>query len=697
MFELGKYYLISCAKKIATSSLLFLFIASVSAENTYQEISPSNEKVILAQEILKKIDKEHYFKHTDLENIQSKQINALLDLLDERKIYFTAREVSNFKNIKLEPPSQIDLESLYTIVNLYFRRLIEATEYQLQLMEKGKFEFGSNDELDIFNDDNEWKGSILNLKQIWKKMAKNDLLTSILSDKTQLDAIEVIKKRYTNRLKRIVQRNEEDVFSIVMNNLASLYDPHSSYLSPKSAEDFEMTMSLKLDGIGALLTTEDDYPVIVSVVPGGPAEKSGKINPKDKIVKITQMDSVNLPAVDVVGWRIDEVVQLIRGDKGSQVQLELIPANTEDLSERKIVVITRDEVKLEEQAAKSEIIEISDEGVTSKIGIIDLPAFYIDFNAWRDSDPDFRSSAKDIIVILEDFNQQNVDGLIIDLRGNSGGSLYEANKLTGLFVASGATVQVKGSSGSIRPWGDRKAKQVWQKPMSVLVDRYSASASEIFAAAIQDYKRGIVLGHQTYGKGTVQRLDDLSDGQIKLTESKFYRITGSGTQNKGVTPDIILPSTWDINEIGESSLPNALAWDRIRPIRFKPYEIEPSLLEELNNKHLQRRLSNPNLLYLKDIRERYNKQKNKKELSLNIEQRKLEKINRQKWVLQVENRRREDQALEIFKNFEDYKQFNEDKDIKKINLDDDYLLEEASNIMRDFIIMNNYIHQKSAA
>jgi carboxyl-terminal processing protease len=302
-----------------------------------------------------------------------------------------------------------------------------------------------------------------------------------------------------------------------------------------------MAMSLKLDGIGALLTTEDDYPTIVSVVPGGPAEKSGKINPKDRIVKIKQMHSINMPAVDVVGWRIDEVVQLIRGDKGSQVQLELIPANTEDLSERKIVVITRDEVKLEEQAAKSEIVEISYQGVISRIGIIDLPAFYIDFKAWRESDPNFRSSSNDIAKILQDFNQKNVDGLIIDLRGNSGGSLYEANKLTGLFVAAGATVQVKESSGSIRPWGDRKAKQAWQKPMSVLVDRYSASASEIFAAAIQDYQRGIIVGHQTYGKGTVQKLDDLSDGQIKLTESKFYRITGSGTQNKGVTPDVILP------------------------------------------------------------------------------------------------------------------------------------------------------------
>ena len=697
MLKLGKYYLISCTKKIAASSLLYLCIVSVVAENGYQEIIPSNEKILLAQEIFTKIDKEHYFKNTDLKNIHSQQINALLDLLDERKIYFTSREVSSFQNSEASTSDQIDVEPLYALVNLYFRRLIEVTEYQLRLMEKGKFYFSSNDELDIFNEDNEWKRSILNLRQIWRKMAKNDLLNSMLSDKNQSEALEVIKKRYSNRLKRIIQRNEEDVFSIVMNNLTSLYDPHSSYLSPKSAEDFEMAMSLKLDGIGALLTTEDDYPTIVSVVPGGPAEKSGKINPKDRIVKIKQMHSINIPAVDVVGWRIDEVVQLIRGDKGSQVQLELIPANTEDLSERKIVVITRDEVKLEEQAAKSEIVEISYQGVISRIGIIDLPAFYIDFKAWRESDPNFRSSSNDIAKILQDFNQKNVDGLIIDLRGNSGGSLYEANKLTGLFVAAGATVQVKESSGSIRPWGDRKAKQAWQKPMSVLVDRYSASASEIFAAAIQDYQRGIIVGHQTYGKGTVQKLDDLSDGQIKLTESKFYRITGSGTQNKGVTPDVILPATWDINEIGESSLLNALAWDEVQPLRFKSFKIGPNIVEKLNNLHVQRRANNPNLRYLADIRERYNQQKNKKQLSLNIGQRKLEKNNRQQWALKTENRRRVDQALDIFKSYEDYEKFNEDKDVGKINLDDDYLLEETSNIMRDFIMMSAYTQEKSAA
>ena len=400
------------------------------------------------------------------------------------------------------------------------------------------------------------------------------------------EATSLIKKRYSNRLKRIRQRNQEDVFSIAMNNLMSIFDPHSSYFSPKSAEDFEMTMSLKLEGIGALLTTEDDYPVIVSVVPGGPAEKTRKINPDDKIVRIRQVEEDNSQAIDVVGWRFDEVVQLIRGKAGTKVELELIPAKNEDYSERKFVTILREEVKLEEQAAKSKIIEIDKNDQKIKIGIIDLPAFYIDFNAFRNRDPNYRSSSRDVEEILQEFNSEAVDGVIIDLRGNSGGSLYEANKLSGLFVSAGATLQVKQSNGGIRPWGQIKAKQVWKKPMAVMVDRYSASASEIFAGVIQDYQRGIIIGHRTFGKGTVQTLDDLSEGQIKITESKFYRVTGSGMQNEGINPDIELPSTWDIEEAGESSLDEALAWDEIKPLRFEKFYMQPSVLPMLKEAHL---------------------------------------------------------------------------------------------------------------
>ena len=634
-------------------SLLTILLLSIGVEAKIN-ITASAEKQELCQEIYKKIANEHFFNDKDLSSINAEIFNALVAQLDSQKIYFTENEISSFKRkfSQFDNPNSyqkkylrpslcsIDLKSNFAFINLYFNRLIEATNYQLKEVAKKSFDY-TKEEIIVINDDKKnWQKNKFELKKAWKRLAKNDVLTSMLAEKELEEATETIEKRYKNRLKRISQRNEEDIFSISMNNLTSFFDPHSSYFSPKSAEDFEMTMSLKLEGIGALLTTEDDYPTIVSVVPGGPAEKTGKINPDDKIVKISQVEDLNSTPTDVVGWRIDEVVQLIRGKAGTKVKLELIPGKTEDLSERKFVTITREEVKLEEQAAKSKIIEIKRNSQTIKIGIIDLPTFYIDFNAWRNRDPNFRSSSKDVETILRKFDDQKVDAVLIDLRGNSGGSLFEANKLTGLFVSSGATLQVKENNGSIRPWGDARAKQMWKKPMAVMVDRYSASASEIFAGAIQDYQRGIIIGQKTFGKGTVQKLDDLSSGQIKITESKFYRITGAGMQSKGIHPDITLPSTWDIEEIGESSYETALPWDEIKPVRFKKFSMRSSLVSQLNDEHLSRVNQNPNLQYILDIRKRYEIQKNKEVISLNMANRRAEKEERQLWALDIENKRR---------------------------------------------------------
>ena len=450
------------------------------------------------------------------------------------------------------------------------------------------------------------------LRREWFLMTKNDLLIEILdADLSNIDEIKQdLIKRYERRIRRITQRNNEDFFSIIMNNFTSQFDPHSAYLSPKSAEDFDMEMSLSLEGIGALLGIEDDYAKVVSLVPGGPAAKSKQLSPDDKIVSIRQ--AFEEKGTDVVGWRIDEIVKLIRGNAGTEVELEVIPSKSFSSSERKFVTLVREEVKLEERAAKSKIFDVKSNSRNYKLGIINLPAFYIDFNAWRARDPNFRSSSRDIRNILETFNSENVDAVLVDLRGNSGGSLYEANKVTGLFVASGATVQVKESSGNIRPWGDGRAKQVWKKPVGVLVDRYSASASEIFAGAIQDYKRGIVIGHRTFGKGTVQKLDDLSDGQIKITESKFYRVSGSSTQSKGIEPDIVLPSTWDIEETGESSLDESLPWDTIRPIRHRIYDLNTYAIQAALENHKNRLSSDPNMQYILKIRKRYDQRKQKK-------------------------------------------------------------------------------------
>ena len=699
-------------KQKKAAGLIVILLLSICTEAKIN-IPVSDEKEKLCKEIFQKMTNEHFFNDKNLSSINSKIFNALVERLDSQKIYFTKREIDSFRNkfsnfdnpsrYKKTPLCSINLKSNYEFITLYFNRLIEATNFQLKEINEKKFDFTKNEKIIIDDDQKKWHRSKYELRKSWKRLAKNDVLTSVLAEKEINEATDTIEKRYKNRLRRISQRNEEDIFSISMNNLTSFFDPHSSYFSPKSAEDFEMTMSLKLEGIGALLTTEDDYPTIVSIVPGGPAEKTGRINPDDKIVKISQVGNSNSTPVDVVGWRIDEVVQLIRGKAGTKVNLELIPAKTEDFSERKFVTITREEVKLEEQAAKSRIIEIEKNMQKIKIGIIDLPTFYIDFSAWRNRDPNFRSSSKDVETILTQFNNQDVEGVLLDLRGNSGGSLYEANKLIGLFVSSGATLQVKESNGNIRPWGDIRAKHLWKKPLAVMVDRYSASASEIFAGAIQDYQRGIIIGQKTFGKGTVQKLDDLSSGQIKITESKFYRITGAGMQNKGIHPDITLPSAWDVEEIGESSFDTALPWDEIKPVRFQKFSMGSSLISQLNDEHLIRVNQNPNLQYILDIRERYEIQKNKEVISLNLSNRINEKEERQVWALNVENKRRASLNLEIFSSYKAMKDYTDEKETKdeekdnEINIDDDYLLHEGTQILSDYMLFNKNFYLSKAS
>ncbi|MDB4112475.1 carboxy terminal-processing peptidase [bacterium] len=652
----------------------------------------SEEKELLGQEIFRKISNGHFLKSKVLEDANLRLFDALVKQLDSEKIYFTKYEISSFKKKFSKSSATINLTDSYVLINLYFNRLVDATNYQIKEIEKKNFDFYKDEEIFISNDQKEWGNSKFLLRQFWVKLAKNDVLTSMLADNDLDEATEIILKRYKNRIRRISQRNEEDIFSIVMNRVTSIFDPHSSYFSPKSAEDFEMDMSLKLEGIGALLTTEDDYPTIVSLVPGGPADQSGKISPDDRIVKVLQIDQEVSEAIDVVGWRIDEVVRLIRGTAGTQLELEIIPAKTEDPSQRKWVTLTRAEVKLEEQAAKSRIIDVKGNSGLIKIGIIDLPAFYVDFTAMRNQNPNFRSSSKDVENILKDFNAQNVDGIIIDLRGNSGGSLLEASKLVSLFIASGITLQVKNKNGYIRPWGawgGKSSKQVWSKPMTVMVDRYSASASEIFAGAIQDYQRGLIVGHQTFGKGTVQSLDNLSSGQIKITESKFYRITGVGMQNKGIKPDITLPATWDIQEIGESSLDASLPWDKIPSTRFNKFQMDVNLIDGIKKAYLQRLESNPNLQYLLDIRKRYDTQKDKNIISLNITKRKKEKFDRKKWALDTENNRRMQLNLAIFQTFEELEKFREDKEDIDIDIDSDFLLNETSKILADFMYLSN--------
>ena len=670
--------------------LSFICLVLLSCGNsTYQpeeyiSTNLTEEKIDLSKEVFKKLKKEHYIKNFVKDDFNNKYIDALIERLDENKLYFLESEIKNFKEESSQYSGKsFDIDLAYLIINLYFERLVDFSEFQIKLIEKDSFDFTKDEFIDIYYEDNQWPASEALLKNIWRNETKNDLLVALMSETLSDDPNKVLLKRYKNRIRRIQQQKEEDIFSIAINTLSNQFDPHSSYLSPRSAEDFDMNMSLKLEGIGALLGADDDYTKIVSLVPGGPAEKSGEILPEDKITRIRQIDAEDKEYVDVVGWRIDEVVDLIRGESGTQVEIEFISSDSAD-STRKLVTLTREEIKLEDRAAKSKIIETK-EG--NKIGIIDLPSFYIDFNAYQNRDSDYRSSSNDVEDILTDFNTKDVDAVILDLRNNGGGALIEANKIVGLFVSSGPTVQVKHKAGYIQPYGSSKAKQLWQKPMAVLVNRYSASASEIVAGAIQDYQRGIVLGQRTFGKGTVQSLESISKGQVKITESKYYRIDGSSTQNKGVLPDIELLSTWDIETVGESSYPTALEWDTVRPYRHKKFNFDADKVVEIKDLYSQRLTTSPNLKYLGEVRDRYYLNKDKKLLSLNLETRKSEKEVRKDWLLQIENKRREGLGLEIFSTYDDLEKNNKKDENTNNDIDfkRDYLLIESANIINDYL------------
>ena len=667
--------------------LCILLLCSFVIAEEYISIELSDSKKELSREIFKKLNKEHYIKEIDKDDFNERYFEAIIEKLDKEKNLFVEKEVQTYiKKSRDVINGDFDIKLAYELINLYFERLTDFFEYQIDLIEEDTFDFSKKEYLDIYHEDNQWQSNFNDLYKLWKLETKNDLLVAKLSDSSNSEPSNDLIKRYKNRIRRITQQKEEDIFSLAINILSNQFDPHSTYLSPRSAEDFDVNMSLKLNGIGALLGIEDDYTKIISLVPGGPAEKSGKIKPEDRITKIRQIGTDNYQ--DVIGWRIDEVVDLIRGEAGTEVEIEFISFDSSSDS-TKLVTLKREEIKLEDRAAKSEIININN----NKIGIIDLPSFYIDFNEYQNRVKDYRSSSNDVKKILNDFNASNVDAVILDLRNNGGGALIEANKIIGLFVSSGPTVQVKQSRGYIQPYGASRAVQVWDKPMLVLVNRYSASASEIVAGAIQDYKRGFVVGQRTFGKGTVQSLDNLSEGQIKITESKYYRINGMSTQNKGVIPDIELPVTWDIESVGESSYPTAMEWDVIRPYRHKKFKINPDLIEKVIANYEFRLSEDPNLNYLKKVRDRYDLNKNKKKLSLNLEDRKTQKELRKDWLLSIENERRLKVGLEEFISYKEMEDFNEsDTSIENnINLIDDYQLIESTNIINDFIDLEKEI------
>jgi carboxyl-terminal processing protease len=540
----------------------------------------------------------------------------------------------------------------------------------------------------------DWPANLSEADDLWRRQIKASVLSLRLADKDMPEIEKLIDKRYRSQLKRMAQVNSEDVFQLYMNSFTELFDPHTNYMSPRSAENFNMNMRLSLEGIGAVLQQEDEFTKVARLVPAGPADKQGELRAADRIISVGQDESGDM--TDVVGWRLDEVVDLIRGPKGSVVRLEIARGRDAN-EERKIVSIVRDKVKLEEQAAQSEILELFYDGALHKLGVIDIPAFYADFEAMQRGDPNFRSTTRDVARLLSELQKQHIEGIIIDLRDNGGGSLQEANALTGLFIESGPTVQIRHSNERVERKQKFRSEGYYSGPLVVLINRLSASASEIFAGAIQDYRRGIVVGSQSFGKGTVQSLTSLNHGHLKLTESKFYRISGDSTQHRGVLPDVEFPTLYDPAEVGESALDNALPWDRIAPVRHRRYQDLDSILGTVRERHEARVSHDPDFAYLRGELELAEKLDARKTISLNEAVRRKERQERQEAALSLENKRRLGKGMEPLSSLDELDAEAEggeaedgaaeattpDSDEREAR--DDILLTEAGNVLLDAI------------
>jgi len=604
-----------------------------------------------------------------------------LNTLDKEKIVFTANEYdsysSNFRSI-------FDLKEIFMIYEDFSKRSIELINHQIKVVNnlESLEELNTTDFIDKTRENETRFESLADIKIYHALLIKNEFINIILSSEEFMSSKSKLLKRLKNRLKSLKRVKSDDIFSLFANAITSLYDPHTNYLSPKSQEDFEINMSLSLEGIGAILSTEDGITKIVRLIPGGPADKSGLLKVNDKIVGVASLPENELE--DVRDWRIDEVVRLIRGPKNTKVKLEVIPNSAPDDVLGRVIEITRGLVKLEDQAAKKKNIEIYKLNKSYNIGVIDLPAFYMDFDAFSRNQFNYKSSSKDVRNLLRELEEEQVDGVILDLRGNSGGSLYEAYSLAKLFIGKGSVVQVMESNGSIQPLGHTRGSQNYEGPVMILVDKLSASASEILAGAFQDYKRGLIVGSNTFGKGTVQRLENLNYGQLKFTEQKFYRVSGKSTQNLGVAPDITLPYVFDSEEIGEMSLENSLPYDDISSLEYKTFN-STSNIEMIQN-FSEKRVSDSNLNeYIKDQKNQNLNEINKKLIPVNFLVRKSEKKAQEEKRLFIENRFRVSVGLKPFLNFQEFL----DSDPEEFNeLSEKIVLEEAARILIDQINFN---------
>ncbi len=704
---------VGLASSLALASGPGLAQESVSQLNTvlnidalYEAVEPESIHGETAVELLQELQTKHYSAVEINDGFSSLLFDKYMDALDGSHLYFLKSDIDELSAYRYSLDDSLRDANIvpgFEIYNRYYRRVLERLIFAIDRVENHipEMDFALDENIEVDREDAPFAASVEELDEIWRKRIKNSVLSLKLTGDTDEEIAEKLAKRYRNQLGQVLKTNNRDIFQVYLSNVAKAVDPHTDYYSPRDSENFNMQLSLSLQGIGAQLTTDEEYTKVVELITGGPAERGNELQAGDRIIGIGQGSDGDIQ--DVVGMRLDDVVSQIRGDKGTVVRLNVIPAEAVSESSATVVSITRDTVKLEDQSAKSEILELSYSGADYKVGVISLPTFYFDFEAASRGEEDFKSSTRDVHALLEELKTQEVDAVVVDLRNNGGGSLSEANQLVGLFIETGPTVQIRYSgirNGFTRAFGDNDPEVTYSGPLAVLVNRTSASASEIFAGAIQDYQRGIVLGGQTFGKGTVQEIIPMDFGQVKVTRSKFYRISGASTQHRGVIPDITFPDLYDAyDDIGESSLDGALPWDTVRPVEYRSYFSIQAMLPQLREKHELRTEESPDFIYLLDQIERTRKYRNREQLSLNESQVKAERERNRREEFDAENMRRflkglplnewvEEDDLNVDEDEESSIANNESLASDEEEDEADPLLLESGRILADFILLN---------
>jgi len=670
-----------CTSAISTALLLSSGVYAAANTETAEEVVPQldqeSQHAVAAKRISAQFLRTHYKKINLNDAFSGEIFDRYVKSLDGNKSIFLQADIDKLQQYRLGFDDALlkgRLKDAYTIYQLNLEKRVERYQYALTLLEK-EFDYSlEGDKYFYDREDAQWAKDNSELNELWRQRVKYDSLNLKMAGKEPEKVKELLQKRYNRAIKRLTQTKSEDVFQAIMNSFARSIEAHTSYLSPQRADRFQMEMNLSFEGIGAVLQLEDDFTVIRSIVPGGPADLSKKIKPKDKVIGVAQEDE---DFVDVIGWRLDEVVDLIKGPKGTEVRLQVIKP-TKDAGEPEVVSITRDKIKLEDRAAKSEVV-VPEKGdyQGKKVGVISIPSFYNNLHA-------------DVKTEITALKEQNVEGIIVDLRGNGGGSLTEAKLVSGLFIDKGPVVQIRDSAGRINVEKDTDGITYYQGPLTVLVDRYSASASEIFAAAMQDYGRALIVGEQTFGKGTVQqhrglgRIYDLYDnplGHVQFTIAKFYRINGGSTQHKGVIPDLLLPSAVDAADWGESQEETALPWDSIKRASYTTFGSTEQAVSQVTQLHKKRIANDPEFAYIYDDIEEYREIKDRTYISLVEKERLAEKNEQENKELVRANARLKRMGKEPIESIDDLPEELEEVDP---------FLDEAAYITLDVIQTGKY-------